>query len=76
MSLCQRNDVYMKELKADWINWSLMVISNTPPDDDIPKLVEQINHGYDYILGSRYYVKVVQFQLNGELIKVLSVVEI
>ena len=42
----------MKELKADWI----MEFDGDfqHPPSDIPKLLEQINHGYDYILGSRY----------------------
>ena len=42
----------MKELKADWI----MEFDGDfqHPPSDIQKLVEQINHGYDYILGSRY----------------------
>ena len=42
----------MKELKADW----LMEFDSDfqHPPQDIPRLIAEIDNGYDYILGSRY----------------------
>jgi dolichol-phosphate mannosyltransferase len=42
----------MKELKADYL-MEFDADFQHPPEY-IPKLIAQINHGYDYILGSRY----------------------
>lgn len=42
----------MKELKADWL-MEFDADFQHPPKD-IPRLISQIAHGYDYIIGSRY----------------------
>jgi dolichol-phosphate mannosyltransferase len=42
----------MKNLKADYIMEFDADFQHNP--DDIPRLVEQINSNYDYIIGSRY----------------------
>lgn len=42
----------MKELKADWI--MEMDADFQHPPADVPRLVTEINHGYDYIVASRY----------------------
>ena len=42
----------MKELKADWL--MEMDADFQHPPADVPRLVAQINHGYDYIVASRY----------------------
>lgn len=42
----------MKELKADWL--MEMDADFQHPPTDVPRLVAQINNGYDYIVASRY----------------------
>lgn len=42
----------MKELHADWL--MEMDADFQHPPDDVPRLVAEINHGYDYIVASRY----------------------